>query len=679
MLLNTMKTYAPLLLFAFLPAFLSAQTQPAETAPPADFTAQPDKNGAMRFTPKCPPLPEPIAGAPKPFYTYYWEFGDGDFSFDQNPVHAYKEGAAYPAYLMATAHYDDNKKPPGYAGKQVLADAGKQDGQTLSDVFAEKYTALGMKTNRQPRAEEEIALIISYRNNTKTATDGRLHLFFNEKKFPARHFNFQNARTHFGELNEAILSQADLPRIPDWSNLGAELSLAGDGVGPLVFVPAPAPAEDLLKKARENYRDAQSWRFTQLQPGEKRNLFVTFLSTADMLKDTSAFIHLKGILEPFEPSAPAEEFTLEIEIVGSHDPNLIAVSDNRVNYRHVGAEKLDYKVQFQNNGEGPAKKVELTISLPEGLNGRKMRPLSWYPKCPVCPKTPAPNPVSCLDTATTQTSLVFTFRNIYLPGSRQEGVSDFDSTKGFVRYRIEADRDMPKLPFRSQARIVFDKNKPIYTNFSKTRFKIGLSPGLKTGYAFRPDSSGQGYFFMGGSLSPYKSWRIYPQVELLTGLKGRTVLPELVTADTIHDVMPSDVNYTDTLRQTTLSGTRGFVSLELPVLLRKNFSRFFGLGIGASARISFENGEDRLDQRDYLLLYRYDPALEKITFFKQIPAEAPPVSKVVPYSNTQTHFAFFADMTLGSVRAGPNLGLRAGGFLQRGFHPFVQASFEVKL
>ncbi len=674
-----MKTSLVLLAFLLCGVAGYAQTQEPESMPPADFTAMPDKNGAVHFTPKCPPLTEPVPGAPKPFYTYYWEFGDGGFSFEPDPTHTYADGGNYLAILAATAHYDDKKKPPGIGTRSVLADAGTNKAQELADVFTEKYTALGMRTNREPRAEEDLILVVSYRNNSKMTSDGRLHLFFNEKKFPAPHFTFQNARTPFGEVNEASMTQADAPQIFDWSSLGTDWSATGSAASPFRWIAPPPAGADLLKKARESYRESQTWRFTQLKPGEKRNLFVTLQSTASMLKDTSAFIHLKTILEPFEPDASAEEYTLEIKIVGSHDPNLIAVSDNRVNYRHMATKKLDYEVQFQNNGEGPAKKIELTITLPDGLNGRKMRPLSWYPKCPVCPKVPPANPVGCIDTVTTQNSLIFTFRNIYLPGSHQEGVSHYDSTKGFVRYRIDPDKDMPKLPFRSQARIVFDKNKPIYTNFSKTRFKMGLSPGLKTGYAFRPDSSGQGYFFMGGSLSPYKSWKIYPQVELLTGLKGRTVLPDVVTRDTVIHTMPSDIDFTDTLRETVVSGNRGFVSLEVPVLLRKNFTRFFGLGIGASARITFENGEDRILKTDSLLLYRADLMTGIFTFIKSSPSKNPPEQSVIAYNNTYTHFSFFGDLTLGAVRAGPNLGIRAGGFFDRGFHPFVQIAFEVKL
>jgi len=433
----------------------------------------------------------------------------------------------------------------------------------------------------------------------------------------------------------------------------------------------------LLQKARKDYREEQVWRFSNLRPGEKRNLFVTLQGTANMLRDTSAFIHLQGIFAPFDPAIAADSFALEIEIVSSHDPNAIAVSDNRVGYRGVAGKKLDYKVRFQNNGEGPAQKVELTISMPQGLNVGKMRPLDWYPKCPVC--TTPRQTGSCLDTATTDKGLVFTFRDIHLPGSRQKGVTDYDSTKGFVRYRIEADKDMSKLPFRSQASIVFDKNTPVVTNFSKTSFKWGISPGLKVGYGFPPDSLGGGYVFFGAGLSPYKSWRLYPQVELLTGLKSKTDLPEHLT------VIPGDTTKLmgdlDTIvsREILETGSRGFVSVEIPLLLRKNFSKFFGLGLGGSARVFFDNGEDRVRTTTIATPYRltdiggflhYEPFGTPVTTTEETQQDI---------SATRVLFSAFADLTLGSVRAGPNIGVRAGAlFGERETQVFVQVSAEYK-
>ena len=55
------------------------------------------------------------------------------------------------------------------------------------------------------------------------------------------------------------------------------------------------------------------------------------------------------------------------------------------------------------------------------------------------------------------------------------------------------------------------------------------------------------------------------------------------------------------------------------------------------------------------------------------------VSSVRNYTATRTQYTVFADLTLGSVRAGPNLGIRAGGVLSGGFRPFVQVSVEVKM
>jgi len=659
-----MRTYVifTALLFA---QQVSSQT-PAAPTREADFVTTPDGQ-ATRFTPQFPPLQQ-IAGAPAAFYNCFWEFGDGNFSFEENPVHTYGKSGDYAALLDVTNNYDDGKKPKKKK-KSVLTGGGS--GTAMADIFPEKNQTIALKTNSQPKAGEGLTCIISYRNTSKLTTDGRVHLFFNEKKFPASHFRFDTARTYFGERADNSYSLTE-PGIPepdfDWTAL---LEMPAGGVSTPMPAELPfADVQEMLRRARGAYRGEQVWRFTQLRPGEKRNLFVDLSGTVNMLKDTTAFIHLEGIIEPFDPVVPPERFELEIEIVSSHDPNLIAVSDNRVNYRFLKSQQLDYKVRFQNNGEGPASTVKLDIEIPDGLNPGRMRPVAWYPECPICPKTPATG--SCLDTATNKDGLVFTFRNIYLPGSRQKGVADKDSTKGFVKYRIEPERDMPKRAFRSRAKIVFDKNPPIYTNFSKTRFKPGLSPGLKAGYAFPPDNTGDGYVFAGVSISPYKSWKIFPQIEFLTGFKGQT---DLQTTQYLDSVVFADAAFKRvTYRDSTLSGNRGFVSFEVPVLLRKNFSRFFGVGAGASARILLEDGEDNTRV-----------IVTRVTSLQPGVPPTPPEllrdeSSTLPYSATTTQFSVFGELNFGFVRAGPNLGLRAGAVMDGGkARSFVQVSLEVKL
>ncbi len=659
----------PLLL---LSAALDAQENPAAVRE-ADFSSNEEKEG-LRFSPAMPP-PSQIAGAPKAYYAYFWEFGDGSFSREENPLHGYAEPGEYIVSLDATAHYDDGRKPkkkkrtvkPG-ARSEALAGTG------LPDVFEKKSRqGLAMAANSQPRAGEELTCIVSYRNNGLATTSGRLHLFFNEKKFPAEHFAFLEARTHFGETADPLISQA-LPEHPAPFVNWATLHLASPaGVSTFLWdddTPPYSILDDMLREGRGTYRDEKAWRFTDLQPGEKRNFFCSLAATEKMLKDTNAFIYMTAVLAPEDPGVPPERFVLEMEIVSSHDPNAIAVSDNRVNYRVVGNKKLDYKVRFQNNGESPAGTVQVKVNIPEGLDMARMRPLDWYPECPICPKTPGPG--SCLDTASSSDGLVFTFRNIYLPGSNQEGVNDRDSTQGFVRYRIEADKDMPKRSFHSRAEIVFDKNPPIFTNFTKTRFKPGLSPGLKAGYHYDPDGKEDRYVFLGASFSPYKSWRIYPQIEFLTGIKGQSALPEAVFRDSVIKAVDQFKVVIST--DSTIRRERGFVSFEIPVMLRKNFTRAFGAGLGGTARVLLENGETRT-------------TVHRVRAFQPHPGvQLPPPAifdsvRVDPYSATRTRFAVFADLTVGSVRAGPNLGIRAGAILERRqrARPFVQVAVEMKL
>jgi len=333
--------------------------------------------------------------------------------------------------------------------------------------------------------------------------------------------------------------------------------------------------------------------------------------------------------------------------------------------------------------------VELKVEIPKGLDMKQMRPLDWYPKCPVCPKSPTN--VSCLDTMSSKEGLVFTFRNIYLPGSRQEGVEQRDSTQGFVRYRIEAERGMPKRSFRSRAKITFDKNAPIYTNFTRTRFKTGLSPGLKVGYGLRPNlssssTSGEndeplvqnGYVFLGASISPFKSWRVYPQLELLTGIKGReeTVALTSSSTDTTFNLFhPNGVKYDLVVIDSVIEeSSSGHVSIEVPVLLRKNFSRYFGAGLGGSALFQFNNGELRVKNRHIVITELIQGLPGDLT------SDTTSIS-TTPIATNLNRLTAFGDLTFGSVRSGLNLGLRAGGILGRKKKvvPFVQLSLELKL
>ena len=104
-----MTSYKPLLWPTLLLCMIgSAKAQTNDTAA-AEINSQIDNN-QVKFSASLRPLRQ-IAGAPAAFYTYFWEFGDGSYSFEKEPLHVYKDTGEYDVRLYATNNYDDGKKP----------------------------------------------------------------------------------------------------------------------------------------------------------------------------------------------------------------------------------------------------------------------------------------------------------------------------------------------------------------------------------------------------------------------------------------------------------------------------------------------------------------------------------------------------------------------------------------
>lgn len=231
-----------------------------------------------------------------------------------------------------------------------------------------------------------------------------------------------------------------------------------------------------------------------------------------MIKDTSATVTMRGIFVPNRSYKNHKIKNLEMEIVTSHDPNKMGSNGSFMNYRLVRFKRVNFKTRFQNNGEGPARKIRLETDIPDMFDKKTFQIESMYPECPICPKDEEPT-VSCLDTIIKQKQIIFTFKNIYLPGTEQKNVKEKDSTKGFVKYSMKFGEDFHKVKNQKQNFDYFDKNEPIITNYATTRFLPGISIGAKAGYNFYPDLDKSTSYFVGATISPFKSYRFYWQVE----------------------------------------------------------------------------------------------------------------------------------------------------------------------
>lgn len=632
-----MKNLYSFLFFAFLFQFVFSQDFQVidTTRRVANITY--NKNGnEVKFTPKTPPLNQ-IAGAPKAFYKHFWEFGDGDYSKEETPTKKYNNTGDYEVKYWATNVYDTGK-PPTSRPKKINIDNASDTAEASMSMTED----IALIRNREPMPNEEMVVVMSYKNYKDYATNGTLHLYFNEQKYKADNFELADTRVY---NNEQVIESEDYVFSHEIDDEQAFYASAKDNINLLrAKFKDSTEKENLeltLAESKATYKKSTVVKFDNMKPNEERNIFYTFKTTPEMLKDTSAIISVRSIYIPDDNYKTHKVKDMEMEIVTSHDPNKMSSNATFLNYRLVRFKRPKFKIRFQNNGEGPANTIRLETDIPEMFDKSTIRVENMYPKVKICPKQEVS--YSCLDTTYTSKQAIFTFKNIYLPGSEQKNVKDYDSTQGFVKYSLKFGKNFHKQKTKSRTAIIFDKNEPIITNYSTTRFLPGISIGAKAGYNSFNNLNDSKSYFIGATISPYKSYKWYWQVELLNSFhqfNGNKIITEenIDTATFIGR------------ERTTITNSFDNVDWELPVLIRYNINNYIGLGAGLQGMISLSEKStnsikiDRAQTENGLDIEPY----QNISETTIVTSES--------FSNFRTGILFEA--TAGFARIGPSLGAR---------------------
>lgn len=603
----------------------------------------------VSFNPKTPQLNQ-IAGAPKAFYTYYWEFGDGDYSFEEKPKHTYKKKGNYKTQLSVTNNYDDGKPPATRPKEVAIQEANFDTSENENHNLVAAHNGFRLQTNRDPVPDEEMQLVLSYGNTKGFPTSGRVYVFFNEKKYKAKNFDLVDVRLHHNEkeISDEII-------VDNIRYISKNEFIKTTGVS--TFINENLIVTDTLKQnlplsleeAKAYYQDVKVYDVDNLEANEERNMFFSFKTTPEMLKDTSAVISIRSIYVPERGNDSHKVLTKEMEIVTSHDPNKMAVYDTRLNYRLVRFKRLKYKVRFQNDGEGPARLIKLNVDIPEMLDKSSLKVLDMYPECPICPEEEVR--YSCLDTIILKDQISFQFKNIYLPGTAQKGVYDKDSTKGFVKYSLKFGNDFHKKKSKSKTAIIFDKNEPIITNTSTSRFSPGISIGVKSGYNSYLDVKDSKSYFVGATISPYKSYKKYLQAEIMISThefgdfksSSEQLGPVILDQDVIID---SAIRFDEANSEITK------LNIDVvPISFRYNLNGVIGLGIGPQLSFDVSNETSITTNSSYF------------TYLKDIVGD--PIEALNETIETKTNSSFsdinygiFGDVTIGASRIGPSVGVR---------------------
>jgi hypothetical protein len=648
------QTKQPIVAKAALPLVLPEDTVPA-------IINHTIENGQVKFSSVLRPLRQ-IAGAPEPFYTYFWEFGDGQFSFEKEPQHIYPDTLKYDVRLFATNSYDDGKRPPTRpkplkpgSSRPILA-ANKPSTEVS---FFKSGGSVEMKTNCMPKPGDDMMLVLGYRNKPENGVpnlSGTLSILYNDKEFNKDNFELAEIRTYHNEKTTTLDKFGTIAALKVSKDPLFYASLNGPNVSETNTVVLDPEGTILIKEKMATYRKNQSWKFDDLKTAEEKFIFLNFRTTPEMIKDTNTVVRLTGMFIPDNPLATTEFFTIELQIVASHDPNKMMLKNSRMNFRFTGKnKKLTYKVRFQNTGKGPAKKVDVGVAIAEILDKGSIEIIDSKPKLATGKANYANQ--SSLDTVGIADSIHFVFNNIYLPGMQQKGVKDADSTMGFIEYKIGFKAKPKKLPFKSGAAIIFDKNEPIYTNRATGRYKMGLSPGIIAGYGFpfkngNTPYSGQKNITFGASLAPYAPHRYYWQVELYASsfaekeyLVQRTQGNDRLIPVVIDGKQQEGrLKYADSIVRTKV------ITINIvPLQMRYNFNKYIGAGIGTLVSLNIDEQSTPSKQGLYELL-NASGTTQAVTLKKSF-------DKI---SNSFNDFqnSLFTDVQVGKVHVGPSIGFR---------------------
>jgi hypothetical protein len=645
-----------ILLFAFIciAGELHAQGQlgvvPADTVPAIiNHTIE---EGRAKFSPQLRPL-RPIAGAPAPYFTYFWEFGDGGFSFEKEPVHLYIDSGKFDVRLYATNNYDDGKRPPTRPKRLINKTPKKMMAAVPipSNIF-QQSGSITLKNNCMPKPGDEMMMMLGYRNkgeNLRPNIAGTIAILYNDKEFSSNNFELAEARAYNGE------TATELKAIPSLTAAAVKKQQA------MVYYASAEPGitvgqvEELMEKEKlvvsdqlKNFKSSKAWHFDNLAAGQERFVFMNFKTTPEMIKDTNAIVRLTGVFLPDDPTLEKEMFGIELQIVASHDPNKMSIRQTRMSYRLTGKHReLTYRVRFQNTGKGPAKKINVGVSISPVFDVNTIRVSKTKPEVKSCDSAYANQ--SCLSKVLGTDSVNFIFNNIYLPGTQQEGVHDADSTMGFVEYKIKFKEKPKKQPIYTKAAIIFDKNEPIYTNRATGRFRMGLSPGLILGFGFPIQSKSTNYLTqsnitIGASISPYSTYGKYLQAEAYLSDFKEASETRSVTGIR-KDTAVAANKYLITGRTQTRSTKVTTVNI-VPVSLRWNFNTYFGAGAGALLALDINNTAKN----------NINYSLQGLNGTQDITVNA--LSEKTSKSLSDIRTSFFADIVVGHVRVGPSVGLR---------------------
>ncbi len=637
-----------ILSLAMLLAYMMMYAQPSEVV----YKYTDLGNGKFQFEITQKPALGMSTSPPKePYFEYYWEFGDGTYliTTDETITHTYGNSDVKNVALKTTGVYDDGDPPPARMTNAQQPNVQLEDTLTgggnvplINVSLIDEALEIDInRTSTNVRPSEENTIILQYKNDQASNQSGRIYLFYNEKAT--------------GEDNDYVkqFDPIGAPRIYASAKTVREQRIQGGAtrdVNPTSLIPAGTRSNirNMMTNTWNDFENYEAFSFTGLPAGQQSNIFVSLQTDADIDDIEGKDVKIKAMLIS---NNQVDTTSIDLTVAKAHDPNKISVSEVSENFRHIENRFLTYRVQCHNNGNAPANDVEVTVEIPKGLEIEKVRFLPHEFKMAHLKNKQLKDCADdssrpCYQVENLEDEVKFTFKNVYLPGLKQPDVKKYKQTTCSFKYKIKYRDKLKKQAMKSRAHIVFiddfGRRKPVVTGYTTTRFKPGLSIGPKAGVSYDLEY-GLSTYFVGAVASSYKSEKFYLQAEAtLNYSRFQCDVDSLGFLNGDDCILVGGDTENPNIGEYYIEGTK--FSLDLvPLQIRRDIGKLLSVGAGAELGILCHN---------YILL-----GTNRIT-----------------REDTDIDFttSVFADVFIGSVKAGPAIGVR---YLEGVITPKIKGNF----
>lgn len=432
------------------------------------------------------PPAAPAGAKNKPYWKYFWEFGDGHYDVQDQPSYCYSVPPSKPVRVSMTPYYS-------YAPSLTLS----QDVEANICSQARTYPAypglvhIASNANGELVPANAMEVVLHYRTPANhTGTGGYLMLFYNSNvqgremrlRFDPLTYSTGDERLYNAEPMAAV--------IPDQMTTLSE------------------EARTSLRSLMNEY-EVKGFR-CNVEPGKEQRLFTTLVAHSAL--DTTVIkgkkgelnINIKALWIPddtvFDPERMISTYALQLLSV--HDPNKLRIlrPAGTAYFNKRLPQWLEYQIHFQNKGGRPVRHLDIEVPWDANLDYRSIDMIKRDPdaeSCAECPEgiDPRSSVASCfaIDTALARTEgkVIFSFYNVMIHGKNEGGVGGGKYTRGFIQYRVKSNGERIDKQ-SSRALIIFEAGEPLLTRPDRKKWKHKYY-GVKMGRNFKAALDGFEY------------------------------------------------------------------------------------------------------------------------------------------------------------------------------------------